>query len=258
MDERLVDPLTAAVRAIQPDLVVVSGDFTQRARASQFRRARELMAALPGPQLGIPGNHDVPLYNFLSRFLRPLVHYERNITRDLQPRYIDAEMVVIGVNTARSLTLKRGRINEGQVARACATFRAEGKGRIKVLVTHHPFDPPESRIEDRVGRAAMAMRRLDECGVDLLLAGHSHTGDTGHTTSRYSATGRSTLLVQAGTVTSTRLRGQANSFNVLRIDAGRIAVEVRAWRPASSSFEPTDRREYALMNQGWVSCGRSA
>src|SRR5882724_10264204 len=114
VDERLVEPLIAAVTEIDPDLVAVSGDLTQRARSHQFREARAFLDALPQPQIVVPGNHDVPLHNVFTRFVRPLDKYKGYITDDLQPVYQDNEIVVVGVNTARSLTIKGGRINENQ------------------------------------------------------------------------------------------------------------------------------------------------
>src|SRR5712691_6231696 len=116
VDEQLISPLISAVTEINPDLVAVSGDLTQRARSQQFLEARAFLGALPQPQIVVPGNHDVPLHNVFTRFLRPLDKYKRFITDDLQPVYADEEIVVVGVNTARSLTIKGGRINEEQVA----------------------------------------------------------------------------------------------------------------------------------------------
>ena len=106
--------LRAAVEAA-PDLVVVSGDLTQRARVAEFKAAARFLETLPAPQLTVPGNHDVPLYNVLQRWLTPLDRYRRYITRDLAPFYQDAEIAVLGVNTARALTFKDGRINRLQI-----------------------------------------------------------------------------------------------------------------------------------------------
>src|SRR6266550_2681089 len=116
VDEQIIEPLISAVTEINPDLVAVSGDLTQRARSRQFRDARAFLNALPQPQIVVPGNHDVPLHNVFTRFLRPLDKYKRHITGDLHPTYVDDEIVVVGVNTARSLTIKGGRINADQVA----------------------------------------------------------------------------------------------------------------------------------------------
>ena len=110
LDRRVVAPLVSAIGAIAPDLVAVSGDFTQRARASQFAEARDFLQALPSPRLVVPGNHDVPLYDVARRFLRPLARYRRFIADDLEPVFLDAEIAALGLNSARSLSFGRGRI----------------------------------------------------------------------------------------------------------------------------------------------------
>ncbi|MGB9178581.1 MAG: metallophosphoesterase, partial [Pyrinomonadaceae bacterium] len=112
VDYSVVKPLIEHVKEAKPDLVAVSGDLTQRARTAQFKEAREFLDALPQPQIIVPGNHDVPLHNVFARFLQPLDKYRRHITDDLEPFYADEEIAVLGLNTARSLTIKYGRINE--------------------------------------------------------------------------------------------------------------------------------------------------
>ena len=102
VDPALLSPLRALVEHLEPDVVVVSGDLTQRARSAQFQQARVFLDSLPGPQIVVPGNHDVPLYNVFSRFLTPLVKYRRHVTDDLSPEYVDEEIAVLGINTARS------------------------------------------------------------------------------------------------------------------------------------------------------------
>src|SRR6267143_6988102 len=95
VDKQLIDPLISAVTEVSPDLVAVSGDLTQRARSHQFREARVFLDALPKPQIVVPGNHDVPLHNPFTRFLQPLDKYRRYITDDLEPAYVDEEIVVV-------------------------------------------------------------------------------------------------------------------------------------------------------------------
>src|SRR5688572_8067415 len=112
----IISPLIEAILKINPDLVAVSGDLTQRARSHQFKEARAFLDKLPKPQIVVPGNHDVPLHNVFARFMQPLTKYRRYITNDLRPFYYDEEVAVLGVSTARSWTIKGGRINEEQVA----------------------------------------------------------------------------------------------------------------------------------------------
>lgn len=245
-------PLLDSARQLSPDLVVVSGDLTQRARAWQFREARDFLGALPKPQIVVPGNHDVPLYDVVSRFLRPLANYRRYVTDDLAPFYRDEEIAAVGINTARSLTFKGGRINELQVARVREKLCALTRETTRIIVTHHPFDLPEGRASaDLVGRARMAMETFVACGCDVILSGHLHVSHTGHTAIRYRLPGRSALLVQAGTATSTREREEPNSFNVLRIDPPRIEVESRIFEADSRRFVSAATEVFERVGDSW-------
>src|SRR5688500_13517011 len=111
IDPAVVAPLAEAVRAARPDLIAVSGDFTQRARRTEFEAARAFLDALEPPKLLVPGNHDVPLWNVAARFLTPLTRYRHYITPELEPEHEDEEMIALGINTARALAWGEGRIN---------------------------------------------------------------------------------------------------------------------------------------------------
>ena len=253
IDHALIKPLLELVARIAPDLVAVSGDLTQRARSEQFREARRFLDALPSPQIVVPGNHDVPLHNVFRRVLQPLDDYRRYVTRDLEPFFADDEIAVLGLNTARSLTIKKGRINHDQLARVRSRFASLRTGVIKIIVTHHPFDLPTSHSDKHlVGRARMAMATFANCGIDMLLAGHLHIGHTGNTAARYEIGGHSALVVQAGTATSTRGRGETNSFNVIRIDRPNIVVERFDWKHLESTFVVGASEHFEFSSGGWA------
>ena len=255
VDYTVVKKLTSAIDEIKPDLTVVSGDLTQRARSRQFIEARRFLDSLPKPQIVVPGNHDVPLYNIFARFFSPLKKYKKYITEDLRPFYADEEIAVLGVNTARSLTIKGGRINEEQVDHIRQKLCDLKDEILKIVVTHHPFDLPEGSDEDDiVGRAKMVMERIDDCGADLFLAGHIHVSHVGNTAERYKfGKGRSALVVQAGTATSTRGRGQANSFNVIEFEHPRLKVKRMEYRKAETGFALAETQEFLQTEKGWSS-----
>lgn len=251
VDRQVLAPLVQTVAQIEPHVVVVSGDLTQRAMPSEFEEARAFLDQLPGPQIVVPGNHDVPLYNPYGRFIERLKLYRHYITPELEPTYVDEEIAVFGLNTARSLTWKRGRVNRAQIARI--REKLSGLRRLtKVVVTHHPFDLPEEFAEAHlVGGARMAMEHLAECGADLLLAGHMHLSSIGSTVLRYPIVGHSALVVQAGTATSTRGRGELNSFNRIHIEAGQITIERWTWSGEKGGFEPMGGESYTKGEAGW-------
>ena len=252
IDLTTVQPLAAAISRIRPDLLAVSGDLTQRARRTEFAQARRFLDSLPFPRLVVPGNHDVPLYNVFTRFLRPLARYTHAITSNLAPVHRDEEMIVVGVNTARSWTWGEGRINAAQVDEIVDRLGGVPDGLIRIVVTHHPFDLPEGVKEKRLlGRAVMAMRKLSSAGADLFLAGHLHVSHIGHTAERYNIEGHSALVVQAGTV-STRSRGEHPSFNVVRVERPTIAVERLVWNPERRIFEEAAASHFRHTPTGWV------
>ncbi|MEO8202489.1 MAG: metallophosphoesterase [Betaproteobacteria bacterium] len=254
VDAALLDPLVQSVHEARPDVVVVSGDVTQRARTEQFRAAAAFLARLPSPRVVVPGNHDVPLYNVIGRFLRPLAGFRRYIEADARPRHVDPELAVLGVNTARSLVVKNGRINAEQVADLRASLAALAPEVVRVVVTHHPFDvSPGADDHDVVGRAAMAMAAFAECGVDVLLAGHLHVSHRADSGERHALAGYGALVISAGTATSTRKRGESNSFNVLRVSKARVEVQRYEWQAAEHRFAGLAREVFQRRGGGWES-----
>jgi 3',5'-cyclic AMP phosphodiesterase CpdA len=252
VDDQLLAPLRTLVESIAPDVVVVSGDLTQRAKSEEFEAARAYLDTLPGPQIIVPGNHDISLYNVFRRFLQPLTRYKRYITDDLEPTYFDDEIAVLGINTARSLTFKDGRVNQEQVASMRKAFDGVAPSVTRVVVTHHPFDLPHTEDDkDLVDRAPMAMRAFAEVGVDVLLAGHLHLSHAGNTADRYKISDFAALVVQAGTATSTRARGEVNSFNVIRIDGERIEVDRYGWDILGKQFAKLQTEVFMRSANVW-------
>jgi 3',5'-cyclic AMP phosphodiesterase CpdA len=252
-DDHLVEAVEAEIDDLKPDLVVISGDFTQRARTEQFRDACEFLGRL-GERghdvLGVPGNHDVPLYDVLRRFLSPLARYRRFIDDNLCPFVELPGVAVLGINTARSLTFKDGRINRDQVDFIRETFDRTPAEAVRILVTHHPLFALTvgQDVERAIGRQELALDAVEESGVDLLLAGHAHhasSQDAGDLVTRSGGV----LIVQAGTATSTRVRHQEQSFNTIDIAEGKVAISVHGWN--GSAFEAAEAQPYEYRDGRW-------
>lgn len=255
-DPAVLEDLKRAVMVTRPDMVVVSGDLTQRARTAEFRQARDFLAALPKPQIVVPGNHDVPLYNVFKRGLTPLSRFTRYIGKQLSPFYADGEVAVLGINTARAFSLKSGRINRSQVKKACANFGPLPASVIRVVVTHHPFAVPESGTHRTiVGRAKMAMEAFGDCKVDIVLSGHLHVSQAITSETLYAGP-HAALLVQAGTASSTRRREETNAFNLLRLDGLRVDVERHDWE--DGGFIVACRQRFQRRPTGWVQQTKAA
>ena len=251
LDSEVLAALAPTIRAVNPHLVVISGDLTQRATRTQFREARGFLDALDAPLLIIPGNHDVPLWNVARRFVTPLARYKEFITTNLSPVFEDEEMIVAGVNTARSFAWGEGRISRRQVDALLARLASARSAATRIVVTHHPFDLPPGVHERRLlGRARMAMARLATAGADLFLSGHLHLSHISHSAERYRIAGHSALIVQAGTV-SMRGRGEEPSFNILRLERPRLTLGRFVWDPSLRGFAEVAAGVYERNEDGW-------
>jgi 3',5'-cyclic AMP phosphodiesterase CpdA len=250
-DETAAECLLADISQTKPNVVVVTGDLTQRARHRQFAAARAFLEKLPRPVLVVPGNHDVPLYDIVERFLGRLARYRRYICSELQPFFADDEIALLGLNTARSATLANGRISRKQAAAIKAVFSEVPAGRLRVLGTHHPLAAPSTASNfASVGRAAMALEAITEAGVRLVLSGHHHRALSGGLTGSGLVAEGSILLVHAGTAISTRLRGEPNSYNLLQVEPTAVTCTVR--RFGGRDFEDAETACYVLLGGRWI------
>jgi 3',5'-cyclic AMP phosphodiesterase CpdA len=252
-DQRLVEAVEGRVDELKPDLVVISGDFTQRARTEQFREACEFLDRLRDrghEVLGVPGNHDVPLYDVLRRFLSPLARYRRFIDESLCPFVEIGGVAVLGINTARSLTFKDGRMNRDQVDFIRETFARTPSESMRILVTHHPLFALQvgKQVERAIGRQELALDAVEESGVDILLAGHNHHASS-HNASDLVTRAGGVLVVQAGTATSTRVRDEDQSFNTIDVSEQSAAITVNAWN--GDEFVPSDAKRYQWQEGKW-------
>lgn len=236
-DPQVVSATIAWLEAHQPDLVIISGDFTQRARVTQFRAASAYINSLLEAGLrvlAVPGNHDIPLYDVVRRFAYPLARYERYIDNDLCPWFENDELAVLGINTARSLTIKDGKINRSQMAMIEARFANVASHKTRILVTHHPlFAMPiaeGNELSEAVGRHDDAVEAVCRAGVHIALAGHFHRTYADAAAKMVDNAGGA-LVIQAGTATSTRFRNnELQSFNWLHVARNdELELQVIAW-----------------------------
>ena len=239
IDRLLEQALMDDLYALRPSLVAISGDLTQRALPHQFKRAQMYLDQLPAPFIVVPGNHDIPLFDVTRRFLLPLMRYKHYITRHLSPLYVDQEISVFGLNSARSFTLENGKISAKQLKKMEEVFATLPKDTLKIIVTHHPFlRPPGAGTHRRlVVGAEKALQAFQRCGVDLLLTGHFHRTHISDVRMVYPQITHPMIHVQAGTAISTRIREQRNSYNILTLDGGKLSIRSREWN--GEAFEDT-------------------
>jgi 3',5'-cyclic AMP phosphodiesterase CpdA len=210
----VVEALVALAAQQRPDLVVLSGDITQRARRRQFRAAKAFADRLGAPVLAVPGNHDIALFDLWSRLARPYARYAKAFGANLEPVHASPDLLVIGVNTTRTWRHKNGEVSTVQINRVANLLSAASPQQLRLVVVHQPA--AVAQLEERCnllrGHPA-ALRAWSAAGADLVLGGHIHLPYT----LALPGLARRMWVLQAGTAVSSRTRPEApNSVNILR------------------------------------------
>jgi len=210
----VVEALVALARQQQPDLVVMSGDITQRARSAQFGAARRLVERLAAPTVVIPGNHDIPLFNVGARLTRPYAGFRVAFGDELEPVHRSDQLLVICVNTTRWYRHKNGEVSVDQIERVAAELARASPAQLRVVVVHQPAAVlREKDAHDLLRGHVEALRRWAAAGADLVMGGHIHLPYV--VAVPHGA--RTVWVVQAGTAVSSRVRaGTVNSVNLVR------------------------------------------
>ncbi|HEY1076805.1 MAG TPA: metallophosphoesterase family protein [Fontimonas sp.] len=218
----VVEALVALAHALSPDVIVMSGDITQRARRAEFEAARRFVERLPAvPRAVLPGNHDIPLFNLFGRLFDPYGGFRRAFGTVLEPVVELPTLLVLGVNTTRFWRHIDGEVSAAQVARVAGRLRAADAAQWRLVVTHQPLHVPDRRDEHNLlhghGRAIGAWA---QAGADIVMGGHIHLPYVRPLHERHHRLGRKVWAVHAGTAVSSRVRGRVpNSVNLLQLDA---------------------------------------
>jgi 3',5'-cyclic AMP phosphodiesterase CpdA len=240
----VVAALQSLARERHPDVLVFSGDVTQRARTAEFAQARRLCDSLGiAHMLALPGNHDIPLFNVLARAAHPYGNYLEAFGPRLEPMLQTDDFLVIGVNTTRASRHKNGEVSPEQVHRVARQLQGARTGQLRIVVTHQPADViREEDRHDRLRGAEAALQAWSRAGADLVLGGHIHLPYVLDLRKRAEPTPRPMWCVQAGTAVSTRVRhGTCNSVNLIH------------WRPALAGQARSCQVERCDYNpaEGW-------
>jgi 3',5'-cyclic AMP phosphodiesterase CpdA len=248
------DALLGELQTHPPDLILLTGDITQRARRDQFVEARTFLDALPRvPILSLPGNHDLPLFDLFSRIVKPYDHYRRYISPELQPEYVDERVAVLCVDATSPLRHKDGALTVQQIEGTAAEL-ARLDLPFRLVATHQPLAAVVTTdVRNLAHRAAQALDRWIAAGADLFLGGHIHLPYCIEV--RTTDLRQSGVLLQAGTCLSSRIRnGIPNSYNLVTLQRygteRRMSIERRDYDAASGRFVMALRRDaMSLMDR---------
>jgi 3',5'-cyclic AMP phosphodiesterase CpdA len=229
---QVVEALVHLVRQTAPEIAVLSGDITQRARRAQFAAARAFMERLGVKHwLVVPGNHDIPLFNVLARALSPYGNYREVFGRDLEPVYETSAFLIVCVNTTRPTRHKDGEVSPEQIERTARRLALADPGQLRIVVVHQPVHVVRRHDVSNLlhGREEGVMRWV-EAGADIIMGGHIHLPYVRPLAERYPHLPRRAWVVQAGTAVSHRVReGISNSVNVIRHEPGVLASRIERW-----------------------------
>jgi 3',5'-cyclic AMP phosphodiesterase CpdA len=248
----LAESLLADIDEVGPDLVVISGDLTQRARPDQFAQARAFIDRLPGAVLSVVGNHDLPLVDLPRRLLSGTRRYERWITAALDPVVAVDGMVALGLDTMPRWRWKAGHVSPRQADIVRSTLGTAAPGVWRLLVTHHPVLP--SHRSGFVGRSRLAAACAD-AGVAVLLAGHTHSPSADIVDLDGSGARHRALALVTGTAISNRTRGGSNAYEVLRLEGPMVpgtGVTVEIREPTASGWTVARTASFGYGAEGIV------
>lgn len=235
----VVDALVDEVNEESVDLVVLTGDLTQRAREREFESARATLGKIQPPTLVVPGNHDIsPWWRPIRRLSTPLKRYRRYITDDLAPTFERNGTVVLGLSSAYGASIKGGRIGPGDRAALQGFFGSRPTGEFKVLAVHHHLTHIRSiGWHDVALQARKTLETAADVGVDLVLCGHLHVS---HIEPIDVIPGEHRIVIaSAGTATSNRWReptGPVNFYNLVAVETEAFHIEERRYLPSRGIF----------------------
>ena len=239
--------LKQKIESIKPDMIIISGDLTQRATEKEYQQAADFLNDINTPYFIIPGNHDLSTFRIIERFFWPWRKWHKWVQRELEAQYANDNYQLVGINTARKagfyMDWSRGRISSTQIKHITKQVMEAPEHQLQLLVAHHPFWlPSEYEARHLIGGRDKALASFKDTGLDLILSGHVHVD--------YCRVVDGIIVSHAGTTTSDRLLPEhANSFNIIRGDKSTLTIARHHWH--QDEFQLSATQTFYRDNGGW-------
>ena len=247
-NSEIANQLTDDINEIKPDVVVVSGDLTQRAKTKEFVKSQIFLDTLEYPRVVIPGNHDIPLYNIWDRVVNPFKRFDRYFNES-DRYYSDDRLEIIGLNSVRNLRWKSGKLSSEQLKIGAIEFGKSDKNMIRILVIHHNLFHVSSSIDsEKLLKSKLWHRWLMENRIDLILFGHDHKSMVEPVLFNDDKF-IDFIFIQAGSGISNRTRGCPNSYNTIEISDNNCIIKVREFK--DDQFEVVSTHHFIKKADGW-------
>ena len=246
VDENIDEALRDSIRSNGADMIILSGDLTQRARKEEFKKAKDFCRSFSIPIFVTPGNHDIEPWWFpFRRLLDPYKTYGLHFGRPAQDIIKIGNCVLVFILTSRPLSIQKGVLFETQADAIIERLNDLDYSQL-FIVTHHPLT-----FEDTGNRkfCTIPYRLIDWLSKQpsvVLFSGHTHIQQT----DILRHCGRNVCLRSiAGTALSRRWRGGLESTNqytfVESLPHG-FAVESYSYSRELSQFYQDGREFYNL------------
>ena len=251
-----VDAIEAFIQAQRFDVVAISGDLSQRARAGEFQRAAAFIrdTRRVSEVIVVPGNHDVAWWHAplgLGHKERLYENYKAYVSEELEPLLRRPGLTMVGINTSHGVTRRTltwnvrdisiiGDITRAQIERTRKALDASPAGDARVVVMHH--NPVKGELSQRLGlkHTKQILGAFAEMGVELVLCGHDHQEAIHY----IEHTRRGTVISTAGTVSNRSRGGRPSSLNAITVSPDAIDVLTYVWSDQARDFAPGPHRRF--------------
>ena len=220
----IADAFLQDLSSVKPELIIISGDLTQRAKDEQFLALQIFLKQLPAEVLVVPGNHDIPLCNVYSRFISPFKAYRHYVGNQFKDKFSNDDIAILGINSVNPYKIKDGKLSKKNLKAINYYFKTEDKS-ANILFFHHNFDQLKD-MHKPLENEKQFLSYLKDSKVNIVCTGHLHFAHVGLIQKNNK---KPCLVLHAGSLLCTRSRDGLNSYFVIDIDDHNCSVNWRVF-----------------------------